>query len=56
VEKEEDEGKEDKKKQGEVTRPKYPVEGTKTSKKRKISPKKPIAWKKSKANKPPFKW
>jgi hypothetical protein len=43
---------EDKKEQGEVTPPKDPLMDTETSKKRKVSPKKPSTWKKSRANKP----
>jgi hypothetical protein len=52
VDQEEDEGEEDKKEQGEVTPPKDPLTEAETSKKRKVSPKKPSARKKSRANKP----
>jgi hypothetical protein len=48
----EEEGEEDKQEQGEVTPPKDPLTEAKTSKKRKVSPKKPSARKKSRANKP----
>jgi hypothetical protein len=47
----EEEG-EDEKKRGEVTLPKDPLTEAETSKKRKVSPKKPSARKKSRANKP----
>jgi hypothetical protein len=52
VDKEEDEGEEYKKEQGEVTPPKDPLTEIKTSKKRNVSPNKPSSWKKSCANKP----
>jgi hypothetical protein len=52
VDKEEKEGEEDKKKQGEVTPPRNPLEEAETSKKRKVSPMKPTSRKKSKASKP----
>jgi hypothetical protein len=52
VDQKEDEGEEDKKEQGEVTPPKDPLTEAETSKKRKVSPKKPSARKKSRANKP----
>jgi hypothetical protein len=48
----EEEGEEDKKEKGEVTPLKDPLTEAKTSKKRKFSPKKPLVWKKSSANKP----
>jgi hypothetical protein len=48
----EEEGEEDKQEQGEVTPPKDPLTEAETSKKRKVSPKKPSARKKSRANKP----
>jgi hypothetical protein len=47
VDKEEDEGEEDKQKQGEVTLPKDPLTETETSKKIKVSPKKPSVRKNS---------
>jgi hypothetical protein len=46
------EGEEDKKDKGEATPPKDPLTEAKTSKKRKVSPQKPSAQKKSRANKP----
>jgi hypothetical protein len=52
LDKEEDEGKEDKQEQGEVTSLKDPLTETETYKKRNVSPKKPSAWKKSHANNP----
>jgi hypothetical protein len=52
VDQEGDEGEEDKQEQGEVTPPKDPLTETETSKKRKVSPKKPSARKKSRASKP----
>jgi hypothetical protein len=52
VDKEEEEGEEDMHEPGEVTPPKYPLTETEKSKKRKVSPKNPSAWKKSSANKP----
>jgi hypothetical protein len=51
VDKEEKEGEVDKKKNGEVTPPRNPLEEAKTSKKRKFSPMKPTSRKKSKASK-----
>jgi hypothetical protein len=51
VEKEEKEGEEDKKKRGEITLPRNPLEEAETSNKRKVSPMKPTSWKKSKASK-----
>jgi hypothetical protein len=48
----EEEGEEDKQDKGEVTPPKDPITEAKTSKKIKVSPKKPSARKKSRANKP----
>ena len=54
VDKEEDEGEEDNHEQGEVTLPKDPLTEIETSKKRKVSLKKPPSWKKSKDNKSPF--
>jgi hypothetical protein len=54
VEKEENDRKEEKLKQGEVTPPRDPIDEVETSKKRKVSPKKPTSRKKSKANKPSF--
>jgi len=35
-----------------VTPPKYPLTEAETSNKRKVSPKKPLAWNKSRANNP----
>jgi hypothetical protein len=52
VEKEEDEGEEENQEHSEVTPPKDPITKAETSKKRKVSPKKPLARKKSRANKP----
>jgi hypothetical protein len=52
VDQEEDKGEEDKQEQGEVKLPKDPLIEAETSKKRKVSPKKPSARKKSLANKP----
>jgi hypothetical protein len=52
VDQKEDEGEEDKQEQGEVTPPKDPLIEAKMLKKRNFSPKKPSAWKKSRANKP----
>jgi hypothetical protein len=46
----EDQGEEDKQEKGEVTMPKGPLIEAETSKKRKVSPKKPSAWKKSRAS------
>jgi hypothetical protein len=51
VDKEEGKGEEDKKKQGEVTPPRDPLDEADTSKKIKVSPMKPTSWKKSKASK-----
>jgi hypothetical protein len=51
VYKEEDKREEDKKKQGEVTLPRNPINGVETSKKRKVPPMKPTSRKKSKASK-----
>jgi hypothetical protein len=51
VDKEENNGKEDQQKQGEVTPPRDPVDETDPSKKRKVSPMKPISRKKSRASK-----
>jgi hypothetical protein len=48
----EEEGEEDKQDKGKVTPPKDPLIEVKTSKKRKVSLKKPSAWKKSQDNKP----
>jgi hypothetical protein len=48
----EEEGEKYKKDKGEVTPPKDPLTEAETSKKRKGSPQKPSAWKKSRANKP----
>jgi hypothetical protein len=48
----EEEGEEDKQEKGEVTLPKDPLTEAETSKKIKVSPKKPLARKKSRANKP----
>jgi hypothetical protein len=48
----EEEGEEDKQEKGEVTPPKDPLTEAETSKKRKVSPQKPSAWKKTRANKP----
>jgi hypothetical protein len=47
-----DKEEEDKKKQGEVTLPRDPIEEVDTSNKRKVSPMKPTSRKKSKATKP----
>jgi hypothetical protein len=52
VDQEENEGEENKQEQGEVTPPKDPITEAETSKKRKVSLKKPSAWKKSRENKP----
>jgi hypothetical protein len=52
VDKEENKGEEDKQKQGEVTPPRDPIDEVETSKKRKVSPKKPSSQKKSKSSKP----
>jgi hypothetical protein len=52
VDKEEDKGEEYKQNQGEVTPPRDPLYEADTSKKRKVSPKKPTSWKNSKASKP----
>jgi hypothetical protein len=54
LDKEEDEGEENKHEHGEVTPPKDPITEAEISKKRKGSLKKPSSRKKSKANKPPF--
>jgi hypothetical protein len=54
VDKEDDEGEENKHEHGEVTPPKDPIMEAETSKKRKGSSQKPSSRKKSKANKPPF--
>jgi hypothetical protein len=48
----EEEGEEDKQEKGEATPPKDPLTEVETSKKRKVSPQKPSARKKSRANKP----
>jgi hypothetical protein len=52
VDQEEYKGEEDKKEKGKVTPPKYPLIEAETSKKRKVSPKKPSMRKKSRDNKP----
>ena len=52
VDKEEDEGEEDKQEQGKVTLPKDPLIETETSKKRKVSPKKPSMRKNSRTKNP----
>jgi hypothetical protein len=52
--KEENDGKEEKLEEREVTPPRDPLDEAETSKKRKASLKKPTSWKKSKANKLPF--
>jgi hypothetical protein len=52
VDQEENEGEENKQEHGEVTPPKDPITEAETSKKRKVSPKKPSAQKKSRENKP----
>jgi hypothetical protein len=52
ADKEEDKGEEDKQKQGEVTLHREPIDDSKTSKKRKVSPTKTSSWKNSKASKP----
>jgi hypothetical protein len=52
VDKDKDEGVEDKQEQGEVTPPKDPLMETDTSKKRKVSPQKPSVRKNSRSNNP----